>query len=131
MGTRRQLFLSGLLTAAGGALAWAWASLGLLRRGREGLRTLVLARPSADGITFEQGVVLVRRGAELRAFSARCPHLGCRINRVEEGVLVCPCHGSRFDSAGGLLAGPAAAGLSPLEVEAQGPGGRITVVRPS
>jgi len=38
----------------------------------------------------------------------RCGHIGCglRYNSVEN-VYECPCHGSRYDSAGNLLDGPA------------------------
>lgn len=38
----------------------------------------------------------------------RCPHLGCalRYNRAEHSW-DCPCHGSRFDSAGHLIDNPA------------------------
>lgn len=128
MTTRRNLLFAGLLAPAGAALAWAWASLGLARRARAARRLVVLARPPADGVTFDQGVVLVREGSALSAFSARCPHLGCRINRVEAGALVCPCHGSRFDAKGRRLAGPASSGLEPLTLDEQGQDGRIEVV---
>lgn len=38
----------------------------------------------------------------------RCPHLGCALkwNEVEHSF-DCPCHGSRFDEAGGLIDNPA------------------------
>jgi glycine/D-amino acid oxidase-like deaminating enzyme/nitrite reductase/ring-hydroxylating ferredoxin subunit len=44
--------------------------------------------------------------------SATCPHLGGVVtwNSVE-GTWDCPCHGSRFDSYGRVLAGPARRGL--------------------
>ena len=42
-----------------------------------------------------------------------CPHMGCPLTwNPEEGTYECPCHGSRFDSEGRLLAGPAQKDLS-------------------
>jgi len=40
------------------------------------------------------------------AFSARCTHLGCPVQRTADGFS-CPCHGARFDMAGRVLSGPA------------------------
>lgn len=124
----RRSFLSGLLGFAALALGAAWASLGRARRSQAAASRVTLTPPAADGVLFERDVVLIRAGAELRAFSARCPHLGCRLSRIEEGALVCPCHGSRFDSAGRRLSGPASGDLRPLRIEAYEEDGRIDVV---
>jgi len=50
------------------------------------------------------------------ALSARCPHLGCLVQRRGAGY-VCPCHGSEFDLRGARLSGAAARGLRWLRVE--------------
>ncbi len=43
--------------------------------------------------------------------SARCPHLGCRLNwNPDELSWDCPCHGSRFDYRGFLIDNPAMQG---------------------
>jgi nitrite reductase/ring-hydroxylating ferredoxin subunit len=44
------------------------------------------------------------------AFSARCTHLGCTVQRSADGF-ACPCHGARFDPLGRVTAGPARTGL--------------------
>ncbi len=40
------------------------------------------------------------------ALAAICTHLGCT-PRLEDKQFACPCHGSRFDLNGNVLAGPA------------------------
>jgi cytochrome b6-f complex iron-sulfur subunit/menaquinol-cytochrome c reductase iron-sulfur subunit len=62
---------------------------------------------------------LVRRGDEVRAFSAVCPHLGCGVDAAGDGF-ACPCHGSRFAPDGAVRGGPAPRGLDPLEVRVTG-----------
>ncbi|MER8219204.1 FAD-dependent oxidoreductase [Streptomyces sp. NPDC094143] len=49
----------------------------------------------------------------LHAFSARCTHLGCLVDfNAAERAWECPCHGSRFDTDGKVIQGPA---TRPLE----------------
>jgi Rieske Fe-S protein len=69
---------------------------------------------AGDPVTFTDDVIVCRGDEGVRVFSARCPHLGCRIGRVEGETLVCPCHGSRFHLDGRVAAGPAARPLQPL-----------------
>lgn len=48
--------------------------------------------------------------------SAICPHLGCVVHwNGLESSWDCPCHGSRFDSYGHLLNGPANQDLAPAD----------------
>lgn len=57
------------------------------------------------------------RGA-LSAVSPVCTHLGCHVhfNRAEQSW-DCACHGSRFDTGGAVLHGPAAAPLAKRTIE--------------
>ncbi len=49
----------------------------------------------------------------LHAVSARCTHLGCLVDfNAAERAWECPCHGSRFDTDGKVIQGPA---TKPLE----------------
>ena len=51
------------------------------------------------------------------AVSRKCTHLGCRLNFQEkEGILVCPCHHSRFSKEGVRLSGPAQKNLPRFQV---------------
>jgi glycine/D-amino acid oxidase-like deaminating enzyme/nitrite reductase/ring-hydroxylating ferredoxin subunit len=57
-------------------------------------------------------------GGVLNAFDATCPHLGCLVHwNSTERSFDCPCHGSRFDTAGRVINGPANVGLTPAELE--------------
>ncbi len=45
------------------------------------------------------------------AISSICTHLGCNVKRGGTGF-ECPCHGSKFDSNGGVVHGPAPKALA-------------------
>ncbi|MBU6428041.1 MAG: Rieske (2Fe-2S) protein, partial [Cyanobacteria bacterium REEB65] len=49
-----------------------------------------------------------------------CPHQGCAVNwDGADGIFLCPCHGSQFDSTGNLLQGPARSNLTKLNAQVQ------------
>lgn len=50
--------------------------------------------------------VLALGNGRYAAVSPICTHLGCTVE-IEEGRLVCPCHGSNYDREGRVLRGPA------------------------
>ncbi len=93
----------------------AFASfLDRLTTARRNPQPLVVPAGAGDPVTFAGDAIVCRDGDRVKVFSARCPHLGCRIDRVEGDVLVCPCHGSRFHLDGSVAVGPAARPLTPL-----------------
>ncbi len=60
-----------------------------------------------------------------KAFSAVCTHAGCVVDKIERGVISCPCHGSRFDAlTGAVEQGPAPSPLPPVELDVHG--GKLT-----
>lgn len=81
---------------------------------------------SADGIQPGQGTIVrdsfgkqaVYRDEQghLHAVSAACTHLGCEVawNPAEQSW-DCPCHGSRFDTDGAVIRGPATQPLSAVK----------------
>jgi Rieske Fe-S protein len=56
----------------------------------------LLARTSANGFT---------------AVDAVCSHESCTITGTDGATYVCPCHGSRYNRSGQVMAGPAKASL--------------------
>ncbi|GAA4402404.1 hypothetical protein GCM10023168_12920 [Fodinibacter luteus] len=70
--------------------------------------------PVGGGRVFENLKVVVTQptAGDYKAFSAVCPHQGCTVGSVADGVISCPCHGSQFDIAtGAVTQGPATRGL--------------------
>ncbi len=67
-----------------------------------------------QGISFFDELIINRESDKYEIFSARCSHLGCRINKIEKNNLVCQCHGSRYSLNGEVLQGPAKQNLKPI-----------------
>lgn len=66
------------------------------------------------GIYFYDSVILVKSENSIRILKAKCTHLGCKLNKAEDGIIICPCHGSRFFPDGKVLSGPADKDLQQL-----------------
>ncbi|MEU7133731.1 Rieske (2Fe-2S) protein [Streptomyces sp. NPDC046261] len=70
----------------------------------------------------EQRLVVSQPAAgQYKAFSAVCTHAGCVADKIEDGKVSCPCHGSTFDATTGkVLQGPASVPLPAVPVKADG-----------
>lgn len=90
-----------------------------------GDRIATIAPPPAEVLAPGQGGIVEVDGIKVAAFrrpdgtlvtrSATCPHLGCQVVwNPAEVTWDCPCHGSRFESDGTVVAGPA---NRPLEAD--------------
>ncbi len=75
----------------------------------------------------EQRLWVYSTSEGMYAISAVCTHLGCIVAKEEDGYF-CPCHGSRFDAMGNVVAGPAPRGLVYLELSIS-PDGQLVVDR--
>jgi Rieske Fe-S protein len=72
--------------------------------------------PDGGGVIVGK-IVITRTGSDVHAFSSVCTHQGCRVNKVTDGTIDCPCHGSRFDaSTGKVVGGPAPSPLPAVQV---------------
>jgi cytochrome b6-f complex iron-sulfur subunit len=113
------LALSGLAGCAGAVAVRVTPSNGLLRLALADYPQLAgpagALKLQPDGMA-NQIYVLVQPDGRFAAVSPICAHRGCTVN-IEGAHLVCPCHGSTYDRAGGLLKGPAQRGLKTFRTE--------------
>ncbi len=65
------------------------------------------------------GDLLVARTADTTfvALSAGCTHQACEITGFSGQIYVCPCHGSRFDTSGRVVNGPAVTPLPQFQTQ--------------
>jgi len=66
--------------------------------------------PVGGGAIYTAAKVVVTQPSpgQYKAFSAVCTHVGCTMNKVANGTIDCPCHGSEFKiTNGAVVTGPA------------------------
>jgi nitrite reductase/ring-hydroxylating ferredoxin subunit len=77
--------------------------------------------PVGGGVIYANDHVVVTQpvAGTFKGFSSTCTHLGCTVDKVAQGLIMCPCHGSAYSVVDGSVKdGPAP---KPLPVE------RITI----
>jgi Rieske Fe-S protein len=77
--------------------------------------TTVSDVPVGSGVIAGDIVVTQPTAGAFAGLSSVCPHAGCNVNKIVDGAIVCPCHGSRFNLDGSVAKGPA---TEPLEARA-------------
>lgn len=84
--------------------------------------------PQGGGKVFKEQEVVVTQPSEgtFKAFSATCTHRGCTVGTVEDNLIKCPCHGSRYAIAdASVQAGPAPEPLTEYPTSVRG--GQVVV----
>ena len=80
--------------------------------------TVTVSNVSGTSLAGVGGAALVQAGANnilairsgqdtINAFTAICTHEQCTVTGFQNGVFVCPCHGSQYNSSGAVQQGPA------------------------
>ena len=70
--------------------------------------------PVGSAVIVGDIVVTQPTAGVFKGFSAKCTHKGCILDKVADGTVDCPCHGSKFNLDGTVAHGPAD---KPLEAE--------------
>jgi Rieske Fe-S protein len=81
------------------------------------------AIPVGGGTIFADKKVVVTQpvSGTFKAFSSTCTHLGCTVAKVADGLIQCPCHGSRYSIVdASVKAGPAPKPLPPMNITVTG-----------
>jgi Rieske Fe-S protein len=77
--------------------------------------------PVGGGLIKGDYVITQPTKNSFRAFSKVCTHQGCDVNKVEGGLISCPCHGSQFSITDGAVQnGPAPKPLAETTVKVTG-----------
>jgi Rieske Fe-S protein len=77
--------------------------------------------PSGGGIIKGDLVITQPTAGTFKAFSKVCTHAGCDVNKISNGTIYCPCHGSTFSiKDGSVTGGPAPSPLPETQVKVDG-----------
>ena len=107
-------YLLAILSAP--AILW-WLYVGRRNEGIwGGKERIFVGKELPNGVNFIGTAILVNKDQKARAYDAKCTHLGCQIKKLEGDVMVCQCHGSRFDLNGKPTKGPAMKSLRELTI---------------
>lgn len=86
----------------------------------QGSQAKTLASAGGFLLIEEAKTLAINTGDEIRAFTSVCTHQQCDINSFQNERLVCPCHGSQYNTDGEVVGGPAPAPLQEFTVERDG-----------
>jgi Rieske Fe-S protein len=76
--------------------------------------------PVGSGVIVDKVVVTQPTAGVFKGFSSACTHKGCTVDKIADGTIDCPCHGSKFNLDGSVANGPATKPLDTQAVTVQG-----------
>jgi len=108
----RRRFLQLGAVGIGLSMAFLWEKLTLFSESISKPLVYELPFNKHKVVAFFKEFIVVNNKDKTTVFSSHCTHLGCVINKEENGRMVCPCHGSQYNLEGEAVKGPA---YKPLE----------------
>jgi Rieske Fe-S protein len=123
--SRRQVLVAGGVVVAAAAVTAACGSAAPSgSSGGAGGATVPTANVPVGGgeiLTDQKVVVTQPTAGTFKAFTAVCTHQGCLVSSISNGLILCPCHGSKFSIVdGSVQAGPAPAPLAAVPFTVSG-----------
>jgi Rieske Fe-S protein len=76
--------------------------------------------PVGSGVIVDDVVITQPTTGDFKGFSSKCTHKGCAVNKVADGTIDCPCHGSKFNLDGSVAKGPATEPLETKQISVEG-----------
>lgn len=110
----RKDFLKYIWVVVAAPFVFIWGMSVKRYRETGGKSELRISSDIPEGISFFNEVIVSKSNGDFKVFSAHCTHLGCIINETRDEQMVCPCHGSVFDTDGIPVNGPAVKRLRQL-----------------
>lgn len=113
--------LAGVVSACG--FGGSGASSGSAGGGSTGALATTSEIPVGGGKVFAAKKVVVTQpeAGTFKAFSAVCTHQQCTVDKIANGTISCPCHGSTFSAKdGSVTGGPAPAPLPAESIKVSG-----------
>ena len=115
--SRRNFITTLIMLLGGSGLLWRYLTPGLGQPRQVLISVAKEEIPPEGALVYRETRVALFRGEQgFYALNLVCTHLGCTVNVTAEQI-TCPCHGSRFDTHGQVLQGPADRPLQRLKVE--------------
>jgi Rieske Fe-S protein len=123
--------VAAVVAACGGGSGGTSGSAGAGSAGSSGGSTALGTTseiPVGGGKIFTAAKVVVTQptAGEFRGFSAVCTHMGCIVDKVADGTIDCPCHGSKYSVTDAhVVHGPAPRPLPAQKIDVAG--GKISL----
>lgn len=124
----RRTFLFALNTGIVALFIIVWNKLALNQMELATKKKLVFPYNKNRKVSFHDDFIIINENESLTVLSARCTHLGCKINTLENGRLICPCHGSEYNLNGNPIKGPAYRKLEKIQAEISTDGKTIEII---